>query len=286
VAFRKRVVLLISIMAVVCLGIEAITIGMLYKTALQEERQRLEETAKSQARLIEAVARNDAEHNPISSVAGQNATLDIITDAHNHYTGFGNTGEFTLSKRDGDKIVFLIDHRHYDLQNPKPVPFNSNLAEPMRLALRGKSGTIIGLDYRGVQVLAAHEPVSELNWGIVAKIDLVEIRKPFIKAALISGIIGILLVLFGALLFIRVTNPLLKKLTETVETLRKALSEVKQLSGLLPICASCKKIRDDKGYWKRIEYYIREHSDADFSHSVCPECARKLYPELKLKAQK
>ena len=63
-------------------------------------------------------------------------------------------------------------------------------------------------------------------------------------------------------------------------TLQKALSEVKALSGLLPICSSCKKIRDDKGYWNQIEAYIRDHSEANFSHSICPECAQKLYPEL------
>jgi len=62
--------------------------------------------------------------------------------------------------------------------------------------------------------------------------------------------------------------------------LQKAISEVKTLSGLLPICASCKKIRDDKGYWNQIEAYIREHSQAEFSHSICPECAKKLYPRL------
>jgi len=62
--------------------------------------------------------------------------------------------------------------------------------------------------------------------------------------------------------------------------LQKALSEIKKLSGMLPICASCKKIRDDKGYWKQIELYIKEHSEADFSHSICPECAEKLYPEF------
>ena len=60
----------------------------------------------------------------------------------------------------------------------------------------------------------------------------------------------------------------------------EALSEVKTLSGLLPICSSCKKIRDDNGYWNQIEIYIREHSKADFTHSVCPECAKKLYPEF------
>ncbi len=63
--------------------------------------------------------------------------------------------------------------------------------------------------------------------------------------------------------------------------MREALSNVKILSGLLPICASCKKIRDDKGYWKQIEAYIRDHSEADFSHSICPECAKKLYSETK-----
>jgi len=67
-----------------------------------------------------------------------------------------------------------------------------------------------------------------------------------------------------------------------VEELQKALQEVKQLSGLLPICSSCKKIRDDKGYWNQIENYIHDHSEAEFSHGICPDCAKKLYPEFDL----
>ena len=62
--------------------------------------------------------------------------------------------------------------------------------------------------------------------------------------------------------------------------LQNALSQVKQLGGLLPICASCKKIRDDKGYWNQIESYIAKHSEADFSHGICPDCYKELYPEL------
>ena len=65
--------------------------------------------------------------------------------------------------------------------------------------------------------------------------------------------------------------------------LQKALSEVKTLSGFLPICASCKKIRDDKGYWNQIESYIKDHSEAQFSHGICPDCAQKLYPDFKNK---
>ena len=62
--------------------------------------------------------------------------------------------------------------------------------------------------------------------------------------------------------------------------LEEAVKEIKTLKGIIPICASCKNIRDDKGYWNQIESYIKEHSDADFSHSICPECAEKLYPDL------
>lgn len=73
-----------------------------------------------------------------------------------------------------------------------------------------------------------------------------------------------------------------KKREVMIFHLQKALSEVNQLSGLLPICASCKKIRDDKGYWNQIESYIRAHSEAEFSHGICPACAEKFYPDMNL----
>lgn len=69
---------------------------------------------------------------------------------------------------------------------------------------------------------------------------------------------------------------------QLVSELQEALAKVKTLSGLLPICASCKKIRDDKGYWSQIEAYISSHSQAEFTHSICPECAKKLYPDSKM----
>jgi len=65
-----------------------------------------------------------------------------------------------------------------------------------------------------------------------------------------------------------------------IRDLRSALSQIKTLSGLLPICAMCKKVRDDKGYWNQIEAYIHEHADVVISHGICPECTRRLYPEF------
>ena len=68
---------------------------------------------------------------------------------------------------------------------------------------------------------------------------------------------------------------------ELILELRDALAKVRTLHGLLPICASCKRIRDDQGYWNQIETYVRERSDAEFTHGLCPDCARRLYPGLR-----
>jgi hypothetical protein len=112
---RKRLFLLILIMAIVSLMVAGITISMLYRAAFYEEKARLVETAQSQARLIEAVARFDKVHqkkwHPHVGVPAE-ATLRQVTDAHKHYKGFGETGEFTLARRDGDNIIFLLRHRH------------------------------------------------------------------------------------------------------------------------------------------------------------------------------
>ena len=89
--------------------------------------------------------------------------------------------------------------------------------------------------------------------------------------ALFNGVIGLY---YG-------TNKVEKMAREEViKDLQKALAEVKTLSGLLPICSSCKNIRNDEGYWQQIEDYISKHSDLDFTHGICGECVKKLYPEL------
>jgi hypothetical protein len=71
-----------------------------------------------------------------------------------------------------------------------------------------------------------------------------------------------------------------KEREQLITDLRLALGEVKKLSGLLPICSHCKKIRDDQGYWKQLESYIEEHSEAAFSHGICHECLRRYYPGI------
>jgi PAS domain S-box-containing protein len=65
-----------------------------------------------------------------------------------------------------------------------------------------------------------------------------------------------------------------------INDLKNSLAQIKTLRGLLPICANCKKIRDDAGYWNKLESYIKNHSEANFTHSICPECAKELYPDF------
>jgi PAS domain S-box-containing protein len=89
-----------------------------------------------------------------------------------------------------------------------------------------------------------------------------------------------------ALLIIVRNNTFRKKMEKEreriIKELKEAMSNIKTLSGMLPICASCKKIRKDDGYWQQIESYVKDHSEADFSHGICPDCARALYPDLEL----
>lgn len=71
---------------------------------------------------------------------------------------------------------------------------------------------------------------------------------------------------------------------QLISELRKATAEVKTLSGLLPVCASCKQVRDDQGYWSQLETYLKKHTEISFSHGLCQDCAHKLYPEYYVKS--
>jgi len=208
-------------MAVIAMIVLGVTTFTLYQTAFEEERNRLVDTVQSQARLIEAMARHDLRG------SGQIAVGDVLTqirEAHSNFPGFGKTGEFTLARQEGNQIVFLLNHRHYDLDELQPVPVNGAEAAPMRHALAGESGSLIGPDYRGETVLAAYEPVEELNIGVVAKIDLREIRAPFIQAAWISSAIAFVLVLFGAWTFRRITAPITRRIEQSEKLFRETFS--------------------------------------------------------------
>lgn len=210
---RQRIFLLLVILTLACSAMAVVAITLLYQTAFEEERVRLTEFTQTQARLMEAVARFDAQFSvPDHFEGAQGATLSQIIEAHQFNKGFGETGEITLGRREGESIAWILPHRHVDFDHPQPTPFAGNLAEPMRRALSGQSGTIVGLDYRGTTVLGAYEPVAVLNLGLVSKIDLQEIRQPFIQAAIITILVGVGIISLGGFFLFRVSHPIIWQL--------------------------------------------------------------------------
>ena len=163
----------------------------------------------------------------------------------------------------------------------------------LKISIRGRDGLgAKGEVFYGSEELFANDPViMEVtlpggSW-LMASIPVNgwETKSPSITYYRVVAIAVGMVILF--LLFIQHREMNNRKKAEEerkelIRELQKTLSEVKTLRGFLPICSHCKKIRDDKGYWNQIESYIHKHSDAEFSHGICPECAKKYYPDMDL----
>lgn len=243
---RTRILLLVLIMSFVALGGVAIAVASLYRTAFDGQQRRLREIVSSNALLIESVAAYDLRQQRMLHPADDaealawEATLAQIRTADERFAGFGETGEFTLARHVGDQIVFVLRLRRGDLQSSAPVLFSSELAEPMRRALSGQSGTVVGLDYRGKRVMAAYQPIRVNGLGLVAKVDLAEVRRPFVWAGLQALGLVSLLITAGTVLFLRVGNPIIAKLEkqaadlgEEVDERRRAEHELRELTRTL-----------------------------------------------------
>jgi PAS domain S-box-containing protein len=223
----RRIPLLITIFTVAILVVAAIVIGLLYRAALNQQAALLSEIADNQARTIEGVARHEERVGrfvPDSIDHGDEfaATLEQLRDVNSRFGGFGHTGEFALARREGDSIVYLLNQRHFGSNPTMAIPFTGSAGEPMRRALSGYAGTVIGPDYRGVKVLAAYGPVNAFGMGVVAKIDVAEVQRPFVRAGLISIAVALVVVLLGSLLFYTITNPVLRQLQESETRMRGA----------------------------------------------------------------
>ncbi len=269
-AIRKKGLYLISIMITITVIVMAISITMLYQVAFHEEEQRLIETVQSQARLMESVARFDQKH------SGEHAfdnTLAQIREAHQNFKGFGETGEFTLAKLENNQIIFLLNHRHHDLTNPHPVAFKSNEAEAMSLALQGESGTLVGNDYRGQRVLAAYEPVANLNLGVVAKIDLKEIQAPFILAAWVAAFIATVLIFIGSWGFQRITTRISQQIEKSEQLFRSTFDHAG--IGLAHVATDGGWLRVNSALCKILHYSAKDLLKITFQEITHPEDLEK-----------
>lgn len=216
---------LIAVMTLMVVLISTISIYRLYHIGFQEQKKRLIEIVKSEAIMINIMAKHEMDDHKYSKKDIENEVLDNLVHVHNQFSGFGETGEYTLAKLNGDKISFLLRHRHQNLNRMNSISISSKLAEPMRRALNGKSGSLIGLDYRGEKVLAAHEPIPSLGWGVVAKIDIDEIRAPYIQEAIYAMVGGLVLIVIGSLLVIEFIQPLTNEIESSRQYNRTLFNE-------------------------------------------------------------
>ncbi|BAP55662.1 PAS/PAC sensor hybrid histidine kinase [Thioploca ingrica] len=219
--YHKKIIILSALILIIATGIlSTIVFGILYKEAFEDRSHQLREIAQSRARIIEAIAR--AELKQVKELAFS-STMSQVMDAYHDYHGFDETGELVIAKREAGQIVFLLRHQRSISEPPQSVPLQSKLAEPMRRALSEQSGIMVGLDYQNVMVLAAYEPVSILNLGIVAKINLAEIRAPFIRAIKLVLLMTIVVTSIGVIAFWSFVNPLIIRMLESETRLRSIL---------------------------------------------------------------
>lgn len=192
---RRRIVVTSGgIMAVVSMAVGLTVIIELYNAGLTTQRDRLTELVQSRAQMIESAAR-------FEEPEGADAlptTLSQVLDDLEHSPGFGQTGEFTLARREGAEIVFIVTPPHGGPDFVERVDVGSPRAEPMQLALQGGVGTLVGLDYRSQRVIAAYLPLDSLGLGLVAKMDLAEVRAPFLRSALLTLAVAIGIIAIGA----------------------------------------------------------------------------------------
>ncbi len=247
------------------------TLYVLYETSFNEQRQRLIDSVKSRARFIESVARYDLKEysEKRKGVTAYERTVSQIVDAHDKFRGFGKTGEFTMARLHNKEIVFILSQRHSHLTSPINISIKDERAAPMRLALFGHSGTTIDKDYRGITVLSAYEPIKVLKLGIVAKIDLSEIRKPFIDSALYILSIVILVSFFGAMLFFKIMMPVIKQIKDTEQRFHQLFRNNQSIAFL--INPNNSRIIDANK--AAIEFYGYTHAE------LCTYNLGILYPE-------
>jgi len=222
---NKNLLLLIGMMTLVTLAAIGVVIAMLYDVAFEQQQQRLVDMVRSQARLMESVARFDARYSEQDHPGGARAaTLSQVSEALEQFAGIGETGELSLARLQDGKVIFLLSRRQTDATGETwpPVAMGSEAHRPMQHALNGRSGTMVTHNPQGRRVLTAYEPVKELGYGMVAKIDVAEIRHPFLEAAKVAAGLALLLILLVAPLFLYISQSLLRRLEQS-EALNKGI---------------------------------------------------------------
>lgn len=200
----------------------------LYRTAINEEQERLEEMAASEAAFVNAVAEFDKQYSDDYPGGSREATISQIVDAFMQSNFTSPDVAVSVGYLAGDKIKFVVHNNEADKEETTEllsVPIDSPLAEPMRRALMTQnSGTMTGLNFRGRRVVAAYEAIPSLEMGIVTQIDLDTLRRPFVQTGIVIVIITLVLLTVASGLLHRLITPLITRIRTSEERLQHAIA--------------------------------------------------------------
>lgn len=216
----RRLRALVAVVSLAALGASALAIGSLYRTGVEQEQARLWELAYTNAHLVESVARFDAAHSQSDHPEGAvGATLSQVVAAQR--TARRGSTELVFGWRRQGSIEFAVP--------PRDESFvDAGRSEAMRRSVAGESGVTQGRDYRGVEVLAAYMPIEDLGIGLVAKVDMAQVRAPYIRAGAATAAGALLLILLGALLATRLGGPLLERIGRSEERYRGLIETMRE----------------------------------------------------------
>ncbi len=206
--YRKSTFRLLVTMIMVSLLVTGIAIFVIFKITLKEKKNYLQKLSDHQYGIIQSLYQRNRDKEKV---------LEFLKEQQISHPGLEETGEFTISYKQGD-TVFLILHKQYK-GSLSPIKLNvkSSFGKPSIFAASGNTGFYKGDDYRGNYVIAHCEYNAELGWGIVTKIDYSEILKPFSKASLYAFLATVVLVLVGTFFFKRFSDPLYTRIAESEE---------------------------------------------------------------------
>ena len=280
---QKRLTHLVLVLFLVAFFSAGTAIFILYQTAFDRQVHDLNSIANTRLQLINSVATFDRQYSRDAHPDGwRAATISQIVASGTRISNLGTTGEITIGDKLDGNVRFLAPLKSEIDGHVNVFPIGSTFGLPMQRAVQGENGFLIGEDYDGEKVLAAYRHSNILDIGIVAKIDLGEVRLPFLKAGLVVVGISLLLVLAGAFVFRRVGDPLLRNLAASRDNLAMLLNSTGEgiygfdtegnCTFCNPACVKLLGYESTSDLIGRNMHDLMHHSHADGSPYPVEEC--------------
>jgi len=277
---RKRIIqshnvlLLILILAFSIFLITLISLLIIYNNTINTYKAVLTDMVESDKTIIVTLAEKGL---------SEDAVAQIMKKSRDRLQSIGKTGEFVIADLNGKVVTFLLNDNIYPTPTYEQI-MTEKAATPLKMAFTGKSGFVRGKDYRNVEVLAGYAFVKGFDWGIVAKIDVSEVNRPFRDAAYIAAGLALFCMISGSILFILITNPMIGRIIRSENKFRSLFDSSTDEIMIADFAGHCLEVNEPaclKLQYSRdelISMSLRDINSPEF-RDRCDEIIKKL-PEI------